>query len=162
MIHAALRQSKMFSGWMTGVLSFCVTCLSLIAMGLMFVSPQTDSGRSASPASPGMPIILTPYAALGICLLILFVLMSLAKLFGGGKADKHEEDFLPPKVYIPSKKKSKPSMPIDLPSDFKKRSRQKNHTETDLIERALRDLNSIDRMNAVSKPMNRKGVRYEK
>lgn len=158
MIHAALKQSNMFSEWVTVVLSFCVTSLSLIAMGGLFVSPQASSDRPVSTESPGMPVILFPYGFLGLFLLTMFASMSLAKLFGSGKRNKPVEEFLPPELVFPSKKKSKPIMPIDLPSNLNKHSPPKSHVSTDCLNRAFRDISFIEHMEPNPKPSESKAM----
>jgi hypothetical protein len=162
MIHAALEQSKMFSGRIIGVLSFCVTSLSMIAMGMMFVSPQTSGDRPVSTESTGMPAILIPYAALGVSLLIMFLLMSLGKLFGSGKTGKPVEEIYPPELIFPSKQKTKPFLPIDLLVNLNKQSRPKAPFNPDYLSQTLRNISSIEQMKPKPKPPTSKGIRYEK
>ena len=161
MTHAALRRSQMFSGWITVILSFCVTSLSLIGMGLMFVSPQTSGNRPVSTESPGIPVIVIPYAALGICLLIMFLLMSLAKLFGSGKTDKCVKDVFVPELTFPSEQKAKPVVPMDFPMDLNVISRPTPPIDAARLGRIL-NMNSAEHIKPNPKPSESKGIRYEK
>ena len=162
MIHTALKHSQMFSGRIIGAVSFCVTSLCMIAMGMMFVSPQTRGDPPAPTESPEMRVILPLYAALGVFLLLMFLLMSLGKLFGSGKTGKLVEELFPPKVDFPSKKKAKPFIPEDLPKNLDQRSRAKRDIVGDHPTQALRNTNCTKHTNTNPKPPTSRGIRYEK
>jgi len=151
MIHAALEHSKMFSGWTTSVLSFCVTSLSMIAMRLMFVPGQ----------SRGIPLILIPYGLLGLFLLIMFLMMLITRRRGSDKTDNYVKELISP-VWTPPGKRTKPVIPPDLPPDLDVRSPLTSHVSTDCLNRASRDLDSTKHLKANRKPSKHKGTRYEK
>ncbi|NQV35386.1 MAG: hypothetical protein HQ515_22015 [Phycisphaeraceae bacterium] len=162
MIHAALKHSQMFSGRIIGALSFCVTSLCMIAMGMIFVSPQTRGDPPAPTESPEMRVILPLYAALGVFLLLMFLLMSLGKLFGSGKTGKLVEEFFPPKVDFPNKKKTKPFIPVDLPMYLNKHRPSERDIVGDHPTQALRNTNCTKHTNTNPKPSHSKGIRHEK
>ena len=161
MIHAALKQSKIFGGRITAVLSFCVTSLSMIAMGLMFVSPQTSGGLPVTKEPQGMPVILIPYATLGVFLLLMFLLMSLGKLFNRSNTSKDTEEVSPTRPALPSEQKMEPFLPINLAAHFNRKSRPQSHTRIDHLGQTLRSVNPIDRIEHDMKPCDADGGRRE-
>lgn len=117
MIHACLKQSSMFSGWSAIVLAICTACLSVIGMGQMLVTPGATGDVHAPTETPGMPVILTPYSALGIFLLAMFLLMLLGKLFSGIRSEKKAMQVSPSEPTSTSVQKSPPLIPVDLPAN---------------------------------------------
>ena len=149
MIHVALRQSKMFGRCATIILSFCVTSLSMIGMELMFASGQSN----------GIRVILIPYGLLGLFLLIMFLLMSTARLCSSDKTDKHVKKPIPP-GWAPPGKKTKPVIPPDLPLDLNIQSPPKSHVSTDCVKRTLRDIDFREHAEPNPRPSENKAMAY--
>jgi hypothetical protein len=161
-IHASLKQSQMFQDRSVTVLSACVSLLCVIGMYQTFFTPETGQDLSKSNGHPGVISLMVPYAALGIALLAMLLLMLLAKLFGSGKTDKCVKKVLPAEPKYPSERVPEPFIPIDLPINLNRDSRPKPSVKTDYLNQTSRNINSIEQMKPNPKPSDSKGIRHEK
>ena len=91
----SLTKWGFFEGWTNPLVALCVTALCLMGMYQFIDSPsqrmdQTpDDARSGD--TEGFHIVLLPYAALGILILLILPLLTGRSLFSRGKPQRPEE-----------------------------------------------------------------------
>lgn len=162
-IHASLKRSQMFQERSVTVLSACVSLLCVIGMYQTFVTPETSQNVSESNGHSGVFFLLVPYAALGIALLMMLLLIFLARLVGGDKAKQHTKNAFPIDPLSSSKhmKEQVPS-PLEWPMNLNREQKPKIHINADYLNQTLRNINSIEQMRPNPKPSDSRGIRHER
>ncbi len=87
MIYGALKHIRMLSPQLSRILSVCVTILCMISMDRLF-EPSKVRDWGSPPRE--IPLILIPYGALGLCLLLMGLVLGFAKLLGYSKRHRCE------------------------------------------------------------------------
>ena len=161
-IHASLKRSQMFQERSVTVLSACVSLLCVIGMYETFVTPETSQNISESNGHSGVVFLLVPYAALGIALLVMLLLMLLARLIGGDKAKQHTKNAFPTDPLNSGKHLQEQIPFLDWPINLSKQSPPKININTDYLNQTLGNVNPIEQMKPNPKPSDSKGIRHER
>lgn len=88
-ISMALKQASFFKGKISTIVALCVSLLSVIGMLRFLGLANGESSRSGR----NFDVILLPYAALGIAVLLLLLIAFLLKIFRKPKAEKYHNEF---------------------------------------------------------------------
>ena len=86
-----LKEASPFTGWTCYVLAACVSLLSVIGMFRMLRGPGSPE-QSARDRAP-IGFILLPYAAMGIAMLAVLLLLFLRKLVRSGTSKLPKREF---------------------------------------------------------------------
>jgi len=92
-ILRALKEMSLFTPGTTVVVALCVSLLCLIGLHHFLVSGQDShavSGRASEVTrQPGIEVILLPYAAMAIAILLCLLLLGISRIFPVARQDEY-------------------------------------------------------------------------
>lgn len=95
-ILRSLRESSLFGSGSAAVLAACVTILALLGVHEFFVAPGRTPDSTPTPSDTdidhnGGDLLLLPYAALAVAILLSLLLLSAGRIIQGGKPKRPDE-----------------------------------------------------------------------
>jgi len=90
-ISTALKQTSLFNKKTSVVVALCVSLLGIIGLFRFFgaVDKAVDVVDTSDNSGAVLDVILLPYAALAVTILLLLLLLFLSKMFTSGKLKRH-------------------------------------------------------------------------
>jgi phosphotransferase system glucose/maltose/N-acetylglucosamine-specific IIC component len=92
-IHRTLKEMSLFKSGTSVVVALCVALLCMIGLQHFLVSGEGGhavyKNMSESNSKTGIQIILLPYAALAITMLLCLLLLTIARIFAGRRQEEY-------------------------------------------------------------------------
>jgi len=90
-ISVTLKQASFFKRKMSAIVALCVSLLGIIGLFRFFgtADKAIDVVDKSDSSGTVLDVILLPYAALAVAVLLLFLLLFLSKIFQSGKLKRH-------------------------------------------------------------------------